>query len=227
MFREDRSRSFLTGFTLIELLVVIAIIGILIGLVIPSMSKARAISKKTVCKANLHSVAMSFSEYIQTEGHGKFPEACIMPTVDSESFGIAEVLGGVTLYAKTINGVSIAAKTTIGSNYLGDPRILKCPNDRQEDEVNGEMKYYYDAEGTSYEYPPFVHDRKVDEVLEDQQPILFDFATFHSMAVSSLMSQYVSSSDSNKFNAKGEGGFDSSANKGSVNFLYADGSVAD
>jgi prepilin-type N-terminal cleavage/methylation domain-containing protein/prepilin-type processing-associated H-X9-DG protein len=190
---------FWVGFTLIELLVVIAIIGILMGLVAPSLSRAREISRKTVCKANLHSVALSFNEYLETESHGTFPEASIMPSVDSSKPGIATVL----------------------KTYLGDPRILKCPSDRPEDDSVSPSDYYFNVEGTSYEYPPFVHKRKADALIEDGQTILFDYAAFHSLAMSGLMSQFVSSDSFDKE------GFKSSGIKGAINFLYADGSVAD
>ncbi len=52
------------GFTLIELLVVIAIIALLMGILLPAMHLAREQSRKTLCKANLHSIGVSFNLYI-------------------------------------------------------------------------------------------------------------------------------------------------------------------
>jgi prepilin-type N-terminal cleavage/methylation domain-containing protein/prepilin-type processing-associated H-X9-DG protein len=51
-------------FTLIELLVVIAIIGILMTLLIPSLSKARAAARQAVCLSNQHQVSVATFSYI-------------------------------------------------------------------------------------------------------------------------------------------------------------------
>jgi len=60
------------GFTLVELLVVISIIALLLGILLPSLSKARNIAKDVVCKSNLKQWVYILSMY--TDDHkGGFP----------------------------------------------------------------------------------------------------------------------------------------------------------
>ena len=53
------------GFTLIELLVVIAIIALLISILLPALTAARAQSKTSVCVSNLHQLGMASTYYAQ------------------------------------------------------------------------------------------------------------------------------------------------------------------
>src|SRR5690554_1955861 len=62
------SRSF--GFTLIELLVVIAILSLLVSILMPSLSKANALSKSLACSSNLRSLGIAAALYTE-ENDGK------------------------------------------------------------------------------------------------------------------------------------------------------------
>ncbi len=66
------SKSVRRGFTLIELLVVIAIIAILAGMLLPSLSRAKAKGHRTVCMNNLRQVSL-FMQLYTDENSDLFP----------------------------------------------------------------------------------------------------------------------------------------------------------
>ena len=59
-------------FTLIELLVVVAILGILLSILLPSISNAREKARRSVCKSNLKQQAVCITMY-ESDNDDFFP----------------------------------------------------------------------------------------------------------------------------------------------------------
>ena len=60
------------GFTLVELLVVVGIIAVLIGILMPSLGKARETSNRVKCSANLRSIGQLLTAY-SAANKGNYP----------------------------------------------------------------------------------------------------------------------------------------------------------
>ena len=86
--RHARRRA--PGFTLVELLVVIGIITILIGILLPTMSKARESANKTKCLANLRTLGQAMTMYAN-QSKGWLPNMNPASTVN-DSAATTEVL---------------------------------------------------------------------------------------------------------------------------------------
>src|SRR4030043_94548 len=64
--------SLLTGFTLIELLVVIAIIALLMGILMPALSRVRETAKRSVCSSQTKQVGLAMTAYT-SDFDGRMP----------------------------------------------------------------------------------------------------------------------------------------------------------
>ena len=81
------------GFTLIELLVVISIIGVLMGILMPAVSRAREQAKITAVNAELRQIGIALEMYF--EDNQKFPptqEDCITGKLTDHLYQLPKAL---------------------------------------------------------------------------------------------------------------------------------------
>ena len=84
-------RGFLAGFTLVELLVVIGIIALLIAILLPALSAARAQSKAVASLSNLRQLGIGLVIY-RNENKGFYPVAAYMPVADRARWRWADAI---------------------------------------------------------------------------------------------------------------------------------------
>lgn len=141
MFFPRLSRT--RGFTLVELLVVIAIIGILAGILLPALSRARESGNRASCVNNLKQIGTAFQLYLH-ENRDFYP-AAQDPFSTSPSYWLWMGRGWRSMLTEFIPGDRV------------DGGVFLCPNDpRSEDKF----------ENTSYAYSmAFYHSpEQVDEM---------------------------------------------------------------
>lgn len=131
-----RAASRFRAFTLIELLVVIAIIALLIGILLPVLSAARARGERTACTSNIRQVGFAMRSYLDSN-NDVYPYASNLPSTTpspaDETIYIADVLL---------------------PHASGDPKAFQCPMDQGQFErlEPNIRKPYYVTEKSSYQY---------------------------------------------------------------------------
>jgi prepilin-type N-terminal cleavage/methylation domain-containing protein/prepilin-type processing-associated H-X9-DG protein len=119
------------AFTLIELLVVVAIIALLIGILLPSLSRAREVANRTVCASNLTGLFKAMYTYSVTN-RDKFPKYHSQGASGSVT-GFIERGRNTTDQATVLTDLednATAALWLIVRDGSADTKSFLCPSDK-------------------------------------------------------------------------------------------------
>jgi prepilin-type N-terminal cleavage/methylation domain-containing protein/prepilin-type processing-associated H-X9-DG protein len=125
--KMTRVRSQSTGFTLIELLVVIGIIGILAGMLLPTLGRGKEQANLTKCVSNLHQLGISIKIYVDDNGD-KFPPNKVLD-VDGHVKPVRATLGGYDPIPVQASSWASAKRRPL-YKYLKPSDVFRCPADK-------------------------------------------------------------------------------------------------
>jgi prepilin-type N-terminal cleavage/methylation domain-containing protein/prepilin-type processing-associated H-X9-DG protein len=97
------------GFTLVELLVVLGIIVVLVGILLPVVSKAREQSRRTTCLSNLRQLGAALIMYANVQ-HGRLP--------NGNAPGLSEDYDGANRMI-----------VEFADGWVKSPKVFHCPSD--------------------------------------------------------------------------------------------------
>lgn len=150
------------AFSLLELLMVIAFIGLLAGLLIPALGRAKGKALDLNCVSNLRQVGLALSLYAD-EHEGRLPSAEERPTTPVDPHNPLPRL------------CDALAPQLAASNSS----VFRCPQDHLD---------YFLKEGSSYEWAYLCNGQLLHQIEAplarftlppDRTPLVFDYENFH------------------------------------------------
>ena len=156
---RTRPNLALLSFTLIELLVVIAVIGLLAGLLLPTLGRALENGRATACLSNLRQIGIALQLYVQDSNNR-------MPVMRDRSTD-----------TNAIPTNTLPSPDVLLALHLGSTNVLRCPSDR---------KNLFQQTGSSYAWNSLLNGQDAEHLSvmtipfdPHQIPVMFDKEAFH------------------------------------------------
>jgi prepilin-type processing-associated H-X9-DG protein len=117
------------AFTLVELLVIIGIVAVLMGVLIPALTSARASAGKMACLSNLRQIGTAVHAYAN-DNRGNIPFGPKAPPFLSPA-DFYPSTGAVTSLISLRNGAPVGLGLLLQGYLSEQPRVLFCPDPDQ------------------------------------------------------------------------------------------------
>ena len=152
-----------SGFTLIELLVVIGIIGLLLGILLPVLSRASTSAMKVVCAGRLRELSIASKMFLQE--HKSFPQA--------SQQGVKDPLTGIVSVKRSPHQISTVLLNELRL-YLKYPEVdaatsvstlppfVQCPFVEEEEANRGPIVSMFNPDEAAY-YTGYVYLARLEE----------------------------------------------------------------
>ena len=140
-----------TAFTLVELLVTLAVVGVLLALLLPALTRAKAKAKEALCTNNLRQINSGIHLYLADNG-GRFPAGFRWAGGLASVWNSNEFIGGRD--GRDTNFPPARVRPLYP--YLGASEVFRCPADVGfDDKTKGGVLVkpsMFEVAGLSYHY---------------------------------------------------------------------------
>lgn len=123
--------SLRAGFTLLDILVTISVVGVLIAIMLPSLTSVRETAHQVVCRSNVRQLGFAFEMY--TENHrGSIPKTFTLPSVQdfTNEFTYDTLTIRFASQQPTTPGTWDGLGRFFAGEYLPAPKVFYCPSHR-------------------------------------------------------------------------------------------------